>query len=76
MLRGLRKYLFINELDGMDPCATDIGNVYLEELISEKICIRAWPEFGELEGRFLIIYKALCRLQLLKSFCILWCLDL
>ena len=32
--------LFIGDLDGMEPWATDIGNAYLEELTSEKACIR------------------------------------
>ena len=44
-LRGLRTCLFIGELDGMEPWATDIGNAYLEALTSEKVCIRAGPEF-------------------------------
>ena len=40
--------LFIGELDSIEPWATDIGNVYLGALTSEKVCIRAWPEFGGL----------------------------
>ena len=52
-------HLFIVELDGMVPCATDIGNSYLEAITSEKVCIRERPEFGALEGHLLIIYKAL-----------------
>ena len=60
LLRGQRMCLFIGELDGMVPWATGIGNAYLEALTSEKVCIRAGPEFGpELEGHLLIIYKAL-----------------
>ena len=57
-MRDLRTCLFIGELDGMEPCATDIWNSYLEALTSEKVCIRAGPEFGDLEGHLLIIYKA------------------
>ena len=34
-LRDLRTCLFIGELDGMEPWATDIGNTYLEALTSE-----------------------------------------
>ena len=63
-MRGLRRCLFIGELDGMEPWATDIGNAYLEALMGEKVCIRAGPEFGDLEGHLLIIYKALYGLQL------------
>ena len=67
-LRGLRTCLFIGELDGMVPWATDIGNTYLEALTSEKVCIRARPEFGpELEGHLLIIYKELYGLKLAEK---------
>jgi hypothetical protein len=39
--------------------ATDIGNAYLEALTSEKVCIIAGPEFGNLQGHVMIIDKAL-----------------
>ena len=55
--------LFIRELYRMEPWATDIVNDYLEALTSEKVCIRAGPEFGDLEGHLLIIYKALYGLK-------------
>ena len=48
----------------MVPWATDIGNAYLEAETSEKVCIRAGPEFGELEGHLQIIFKALYGLRL------------
>ena len=63
-LQGLQMCIFIGELDCMVPWATDIGNTYLEAVTSEKVCIRAGPEFGELEGHLLIIYKALYGLRL------------
>ena len=63
-LKGLQTCLFIGELDGMEPWATDIGNAYLEALTSENVCIRAGPEFRDLEGHLLIIYKALYGLKL------------
>ena len=56
--------LFTGELDGMETWATDIRNDYLEALMSEKVCVRAGPKFGELEGYLLITYKALYRLRL------------
>ena len=62
-LRGLQTCLFSGELDGMELWATNIGNVYLEALTSEKVCIRAGPEFGDLKGHLLIIYKALYGLK-------------
>jgi hypothetical protein len=43
----------------MIPWATDIGNAYLEANTTEKVCIKAGPEFGELQGNLLIIDKAL-----------------
>ena len=64
MLRGLRTCVLIGKLDSMVPWATDIGNSYLEVSISEKVCIKAGPESGELEGYLLIIYKALYGLRL------------
>ena len=63
-MRGLRTCKLIGELDGMVPWVTDIGNAYLEVLTSEKVCIRAGLEYGELEGHLLIIYKALYGLRL------------
>ena len=58
-LRGFLTCVFIIELDGVVPWGIDIGNVYLEAVTSEKVCIRAGLKFGELEGHLLIIYKAL-----------------
>ena len=67
-LRGFRTCIFIGELEGMVPWTTDIGNAYLETKTSEKVCIRAGPEFGELEGHLLIIFKALYGLCLSGNF--------
>ena len=47
----------------MEPWATNIGNVYLEVLTSEKVCIRAGLAFGDLKGHLLIIYKVLYGLK-------------
>ena len=48
-LQGFWTCLFIGELDSLEPWTTNIGNAYLEVLTSEKVCIRARPEFGDLE---------------------------
>ena len=40
-LRGLRIILFLAELNGLDTCATDIGNAYLEAHTKEKVCFIA-----------------------------------
>jgi hypothetical protein len=50
-LRGLRTCIFLGELNNMTPWATDIGNAYLEAKTTEKVCIKAGPEFGELQGK-------------------------
>ena len=51
----------------MEPWAIDIGNEYLKALTSEKVCIRAGPEFGDLKGHLRIIYKALYGLKLSRK---------
>jgi hypothetical protein len=58
-LQGLRLLIFLAELNDLQTWATDIGNGYLEALKSKKVCIIAGPEFGNLQGHVMIIYKAL-----------------
>jgi hypothetical protein len=58
-LRGLWVVAFLSELNGLNLWATDIGNAYLEARTSELLFIVAGPEFGDLEGHMLVIYKAL-----------------
>ena len=54
----------------MGPWATNIGDTYLEALMSEKVCIRDEPDFGDLEGHLFINYKELYGLKLSgKEFC-------
>jgi hypothetical protein len=62
-LRGLRIITFLAELNGLDLWATDIGNAYLEAFTMEQNYIIAGPEFGQLEGHYLIIIKALYGLR-------------
>ena len=57
-LRGIRIVTFLAELNGMELWSTDVGNAYLESYTSEKVCIIAGPEFGELAGHTLQIVKA------------------
>jgi hypothetical protein len=54
---------FLSELNGLNLWATDIGNAYLEAKTSELLFIIASPEFGDLEGHMLVIYKALYGLR-------------
>jgi hypothetical protein len=57
-LKSLCAAIFLAELNGLEAWATDIGNACLEAETSEKVFIVAGPEFGELEGHTLIIFKA------------------
>ena len=54
---------FLAELNELELWSTDVGNAYLESYTSEKICIIAGAEFGELEGCTLRIRKALYGLK-------------
>ena len=58
-LRGLRLAMFLAECNKLLLWGGDIGNAYLEALTKEKLYIIAGPEFGELLGHIIIIYKAL-----------------
>jgi hypothetical protein len=58
-LHGLQLVTFLSKLNGLDLWATDIGNAYLEAFTMEWNYIIAGPEFGQLEGHYLIIVKAL-----------------
>ena len=62
-IRSVKLIAFAAELNGLNLWATDIGNTYLEAYTSEKVCIRAGPEFGGLQGHLLIISKALYGLK-------------
>ncbi len=62
-MKSLRTVIFLAELNGLKTWATDIGNAYLEAETSEKVFIIAGPEFGELEGHTLVIFKALYGLR-------------
>ena len=62
-IRNLRIALFLGTLNDLEIWGADIGNAYLEALTGEKIFIVAGPEFKELEGHILIIYKALYGLK-------------
>jgi hypothetical protein len=67
-LRGLRIVTFLSELNGLVLWATDIGNAYLEAFTMERNYIIAGPEFGQLEGHYLIIVKHLGARNSRKAF--------
>ena len=62
-LRGFCLFLFLAELNSLELWATDITSAYLEAYTDEKVCIKAGPEFGPLNGHWLIIQKALYGLR-------------
>ena len=64
-IRSLRLVIFLAKLNNLEVWGADIGNAYLEAKTKEKLYIVAGPEFEELEGHILVIYKALYGLKVL-----------
>ena len=62
-LDTVRMAFFLGELNDLDVMAADVGNAYLHAYTKERLYTIAGPEFGELEGRILIIVKALYGLK-------------
>ena len=62
-LRGFRLLVLLGELNGLEIWGTDISSAYLEAHTKEKVCIKAGPEFGPLEGLRLLVDKALYGLR-------------
>ena len=58
-LRNLRLALFLAELNNLELSGADVGNAYLQALAKENLCIVGGPEFEELQGHVLVVYKAL-----------------
>ena len=58
-IRSLRLVIFLAKLNKLEVWGADIGNVYFETKTKEQLYIVAGPEFEELEGHILVIYKAL-----------------
>ena len=62
-LEIMRLALAVGELNGLTPMVGDIGNAYLEATTKEKIYFVAGPEFGDLQGHIMVVYKALYGLR-------------
>ena len=62
-MRSLRIVCSLAELNGLKLTDGDVGNAYLEACTTEKVCVRAGPEFGPLEGHLLVIEKVLYGLR-------------
>ena len=58
-LRKLRLAMFLAELNNLELWGADVGNAYLQALTREKVYIVGGPEFEELKGHVLVMYKAL-----------------
>ena len=58
-LRSLRLAVFLTDLNDLQLWDTDVGNTYVQAFSKEKLYIVTGPEFEELQGHVLVIYKAL-----------------
>ena len=58
-IRNLRLAMFLAELKNLELWGADVGNAYLQALTREKLYIVGGPEFEELQGHVLVMYKAL-----------------
>ena len=57
--RNLRLAMFLAELNNLELWGADVGNAYLQALTREKLYIVVGPEFEELQGHVLVMYKTL-----------------
>ena len=62
-LETIRLGFLLAEMNNLESCAADIGNAFLYGKTREKVYITAGPEFGEMQGRTLIIDKGLYGLR-------------
>jgi Reverse transcriptase (RNA-dependent DNA polymerase) len=62
-LHGIQLVIFLAELNQLEIWGADVGNAYLEGFTKEKVYIIGWPEFGDLAGHTVLIYKALYGLR-------------
>ena len=62
-LRSMRIALTAAELNNLQVMVGDVSSAYLEAYTQEKVCFKAGPEFGVLEGHLLLIERALYGLR-------------
>ena len=62
-IRYFRLVIVLAKLNNLEVWGANIGNAYLEAKTKEELYIVAGPEFEELEGHILVIYKALYGLK-------------
>ena len=63
-IRSLRLVKFLAKMNNLEVWGADIGNAYLEAKTKEMLYVVAGPEFEELEGHILVIYKVLYGLKI------------
>jgi Reverse transcriptase (RNA-dependent DNA polymerase) len=61
--QGIQLIIFLAKLNKLELRGADDGNAYLEALTKEKVYIIAGPEFRDLAGHTLLIFKALYGLR-------------
>ena len=64
---AVRIGLLIAVANDMDVRVGDVGNAYLHSYTKEKIYTYAGPEFGPLQGRWLVVLKAIYGLRTLGA---------
>ena len=62
-IRSLRLVIFLAKLNNLEVWGADIGNEFMEAKTKEKLYVVTGPDFEELEGHILVIYKALYGLK-------------
>ena len=62
-IRSLRLVIFLAKMNNLEVWGADIGNTYLEAKTKKSYTLLKGPEFEDLEGHILVIYKALYRLK-------------
>ena len=55
--------MMLAQMNGLQTCAADIGNAFLYGRTREKVYVKAGPEFGEDEGKYMIVEKGLYGLR-------------
>ena len=63
-METVRTCFVVAQMNGLEVCAGDVGNAFLNGITKENVYFRAGPEFGpELEGKRLVAYKAIYGLK-------------
>jgi Reverse transcriptase (RNA-dependent DNA polymerase) len=62
-LHSIRIDIIASELNVLDIMVGDVSPAYLDAYTQEKVCFKAGPEFGPLEGHLLVIVRALYGLR-------------